>query len=162
MTITNFNYGPIFDDLEATLAAALVPGQFASVSQILRVTELSQIRQVIDQEDVPALFIIDPPVDQITGPRSSLGFVACYREHITDLQIALLGVTALDLTTQTPHTDIFDPKCEAIAEAVLADRTRGGLALTTAVQSSSHTGMTQGSRFYFGINLLCPFEWQSP
>lgn len=165
MALSTYTRKEIFDNLESVLEAALVPHTFCTVSQRLRVNELTQMRQVIDEEDLPALFIVEPAVEQLVVPVSSLGFIACINQQITDLQIGLLGMTELELgepACQIPHNDILDPKLEAIYEAMLADRTRGGNALTTEVQSVAHTGQTQGARFYFAVSLLCPFEWLAP
>lgn len=165
MALPTYTRKEIFDDIEATLIADLVPVHFCTVSQRLRVNELTEMRQVIDEEDLPALFIVEPAVDQLVVPVSALGFIACINQQITDLQIGLLGMTALALgepDCQVPHNDILDPKLEAIYESLLADRTRGGNALTTEVQSVAHTGQTQGQRFYFAVSLMCPFEWLAP
>lgn len=163
--LSTYTRKEIFGDLETTLDADLVPNFFRSVSQRLRVNELTQLRQVIDHDDLPALFIVEPDTEQLTVRVSALGFIACIGFQITDLQVGLLAITELNLEEpdfEIPRNDILDPRLEAIYESVLTDRTRAGNALTTEVQSEAHTAQTQGSRFYFAVSLLCPFEWQVP
>lgn len=161
MALTDYTRSEILDNIESELGD-LVPATLTTVSQDVRVRDFAELRKVIGREDLPAVFVIEPPGEVQTDKRSSAaeGITVPHNRYITDLFVSLIGLAAV-AENEIPHKDVVVPLYDAIIEKVLEDPQRGGNAIFTFIDSDAHTAHTMGDRVAFVITMICPFEWGS-
>lgn len=157
MGLTNYKRTEIIDSIESDISGT---GAFTTVSQNLRVRTFEDLLKEVPLGNMPACYVIEPAgTVATTKTASQAGFQAAHNEFVTDLTVALIGISPLDLSAGETGHGVVVPLLKQVYDALLANRTRGGDALDTIPQADGHTAQTLGDRVAWVATLLCPFYW---